>query len=734
MTRLLKFLIIAFLISNAAYSQNSLFSMDEAILKSKTTLAPKNLKQLNWIPNSTKYFFIDDVSMLIINDAKNKTKQEVNIQKKINWQLAKLKVDTLKEIPQLVFVNENILRFETKYKQIAYYFLNEDKVELRNSENNNLTNADYANKNEFVAFTVENNLRILTCLISEINLSSGDTWTKTGNIINVTDENNSEILNAAANVHRNEFGITKGTFWSPQNNYLAFYCMNQTMVNDYPIIDWTQIPATSKNIKYPMSGGKSHHVLLKIFDVRNKRTVEVKTEKNSEQYLTNITWSPDEMHIYIAILNRAQNHLKLNSYNSLTGDFEATLIEEKDEKYVEPLNPILFIKNNPKQFIWQSNKDGFNHLYLHDSKTGKQIRQLTIGNYEVLKVHGFNENGTKILYTANAESPICKDFYSVDLSSSKVTKLTNGVGTHSIKLSDNGEFFIDNFSNISIPNNVLLCDSKTGTILKTLLISENPISNYKLGDMSVFTIKNDNNDDLFCRLYKPIDFDSTKKYPAIVYLYNGPHVQVITNSWLGGAANLWFQYMAQKGYVVFSIDGRGSDNRGKAFEQAIHKQLGTVEMEDQLEGVDFLKSKQWIDASRLAIHGWSFGGFMTTSLMTRHPDVFKIGIAGGPVIDWSLYEVMYTERYMDSPQENSDGYSKNNLLNYVDNLKGKLLMIHGTDDDVVVWQHSMAYLKKCVDKGKQIDYFAYPAHLHNVLGKDRAHLFQKITDYIFQNL
>jgi dipeptidyl-peptidase-4 len=422
-----------------------------------------------------------------------------------------------------------------------------------------------------------------------------------------------------------------------------------------------------------------------------------------------------------------------NEYNAETGEFIKTLFEEKDERYVEPMNPMQFIPTNPNQFIWQSNRDGYNHLYLYET-SGKLIKQLTKGNFEVIKVIGIDPKGDKIFYTSNAESPINKDFYSVSIGSGKIQKLSNGNGTHSIKLSQNCKYFIDNFSSTIVPNDVLLCDATNGKVLQTLLKADNPLSEYKLGDMKLFTIKNDENIDLYCRLYKPVDFDSTKKYPVIVYLYNGPHVQLVTNSWLGGAANLWFQYMAQHGYVVFTLDGRGSDLRGKAFEQAIHRQLGNVEMEDQLEGIEYLKSKSWVDASRLGIHGWSFGGFMTTSLMTRNPDVFKVAVAGGPVIDWSLYEIMYTERYMDTPAENPEGYGKNNLLNYVDNLKGKLMLIHGTDDPTVVWQHSLDYVKKCVDKGKQVDYFAYPGHLHNVTGKDRTHLFQKITDYFMQNL
>jgi dipeptidyl-peptidase 4 len=724
----------ASLLFTAAEAQEKKWlTMDDAILKVRTSLAPKNLKQLNWIPNTSKYYYISDKKMMMMTDAATGKIDSLDVLSKLNSNDAFKGNEALSDVPALTFINANQFRFETKNKQVAYFNISDSKLLLRNELNHSLENIDFASSNDYAAYTTANNLSLISMLKTQEVFGAGETFKPSGSLLNITNETNAGIVYGASNVHRNEFGISKGTFWSPSNASIAFYRMDESMVNDYPIIDWMSVPAKNKNIKYPMSGGKSHEVTVGIYNLAKHTTVYLKTGMPADQYLTNIAWSKDEQHLYIAVLNREQNHMWLNSYNALNGDFEKTLFEETDSKYVEPLNPMQFIPNKPNQFIWQSNRDGFNHLYLYDV-SGKLIKQLTSGKFEVIKVLGFDAKADKIFYTANAESAINKDLYSVSLSSGKIVKLTNGNGTHTVKLSDDGKYFLDNFSSITVPNIITLCDANTGKVLQTILKSEDPTKDYKLGEMSIFTIKNENNDDLFCRLYKPVDFDSTKKYPVVVYLYNGPHVQVITNSWLGGAANLWFQYMAEHGYVVFSIDGRGSDMRGKAFEQAIHRQLGTVEMEDQLEGVEYLKSKSWIDASRIGIHGWSFGGFMTTSLMTRNPEVFKIGVAGGPVIDWTLYEIMYTERYMDTPTENPEGYAKNNLFNHIDKLKNKLMLIHGSDDNVVVWQHSLDYIKKCVDKGKQVDYFVYPGHQHNVLGKDRSHLYQKISDYFFQNL
>jgi dipeptidyl-peptidase-4 len=505
--------------------------------------------------------------------------------------------------------------------------------------------------------------------------------------------------------------------------------MDQSDVTDYPIIDWSTVPAKNKNIKYPFAGNKSHYVTLQIYDLKKGSTVQVKTEGPKEQYLTNIAWNPDESKIYIAVLNREQNHFKMNEYDAATGNFVRTLFEEKDEKYVEPLHPMLFVKNNAKQFIWQSRRDGYNHFYLYNID-GKLVKQLTKGPWEVKSENGFDEKGENLYFHANAQKPVNHDFYSVNLKSGKMTRLTRDDGFHLVTTSEKGDF-IDNYTSCYVPREYrsISKDGKTTTLFK----ADNPLKDYKTGSWNLLTIQNSEGTDLYCRIFKPADFDSSRKYPVIVYLYNGPHSQMVTNSWMLGG-EVWYQYMAQKGFIVFTMDGRGTSYRGKAFEQAIHRQVGTVEMEDQLKGVEYLKSLPYVDGNRLGVHGWSYGGFMTTSLMTRHPGIFKVAVAGGPVIDWSMYEIMYGERYMDMPQENKEGYNKNNLLNYVDKLKGKLLMIHGTQDDVVVWQHSVLYQRKAIDKGVQMDYYIYPGHLHNVLGKDRAHLMEKVCNYFISNL
>ncbi|HET6227953.1 MAG TPA: DPP IV N-terminal domain-containing protein [Bacteroidia bacterium] len=719
---------ILFFYLHLAFAQTKLLTIEDALTKNKTTLAPAKLKQLQWIKGSDLFSYVQkkgEAESLIIQEATQKIpQQEISIAL-LNEALKTINEASLSSYPAIQWKNKNQFNIDIQNKTLLYDISKKQITVERTTDINELAEGkDVAPKTNYMAYTVKNNLFVY----------DGK------NELIVTNDADENIVNGMA-VHREEFGIMKGTFWSPTGNLLAFYKMDQRMVTDYPIIDWTVRPAKSNIIKYPMAGDKSHEVTVGIYNVQTGKTVFLQTGEPKEQYLTNIAWSPDEQHIYIAVLNRKQNHLKFNSYSAVTGYFEKTLFEEKNDKYVHPMNPMVFVPNHPDQFIWQSERDGYNHLYLYNLKG--ECKQLTKGKWVVTSVSGFDAKGTKVFYSSTAEGAITRNLYSVDFKKAKITRITTGEGTHapwysekdkSISwLSEDGKYALDNFQSTNVPREIAVYSTQ-GKKVNTLLTAENPLKDYQLGSMNIFKLKSESGEDLFCRMYKPTNFDSTKKYPVIVWQYNGPNVQLINNSWNGAAADLWFQYMAERGFILFTLDGRGSANRGLAFEQAIFRQVGTGEMKDQLVGVNYLKKLKFVDTLRMGLYGWSYGGFMTVSMMTRYPGIFKVAVAGGPVIDWSYYEVMYTERYMDTPEENPQGYKEAALIPYIDRLKGKLMIIHGTQDNVVVWQHSLMYIKACVDKGKQIDYFVYPGHEHNVLGKDREHLFQKITDYFIQNL
>lgn len=700
-------------LSSLAIAQNKLLTIQDAVLKGRGSLAPKRLQNISFIPNTDRFAYVDNNTITTGDVSTGKTQQVLTLSN-LNAGLRAIKEDTLAAIPALSWKTATEFSFENDKGDVTFAIATGRAVSTPSDKKGPLENEEAAEGTHALAYTKDNNVYVV----------------HGGKEVQVTKDGSYELVYGKS-VHREEFGITKGLFWSPQGNLLAFYRMDQSDVTDYPVIDWSVKPAKNKNIKYPMAGGKSHYVTVGVYDLKKNSTLYLKTEGPKEQYLTNIAWSPDEKYVYIAVLNREQNHFKLNEYEAATGNFTRTLFEEKDDKYVEPLHPMLFVKNNPSQFIWQSRRDGYNHLYLYNIN-GSLVKQLTKGNWEVKDVNGFDDKGERIFFHANEQSPVNQDFYSASLKSGEVKRLTYGNGYHTAVLDSKGNYFIDNFTSCYTPREYNIINTGTKKAVN-IYKAENPVKDYKLGRWSLFTIKNSEGTDLWCRLFRPADFDSTKKYPVIVYLYNGPHSQLVTNTWMAGG-ELWYQYMAEKGFIIFTVDGRGTSFRGKEFEQAIFRQLGTKEMEDQLKGVEYLKSLPYVDASRIGVHGWSFGGFMTTSLMTRYPGTYKVGVCGGPVIDWSYYEIMYGERYMDMPQENKEGYDKNNLLNYVDKLKGKLLMIHGAQDDVVVWQHSMMYQKKAVDKGIQLDYYVYPGHYHNVLGKDRAHLMEKVTEYFIQNL
>ena len=698
-----------------SYAQKML-TVSDAVLKQRNTLAPEKLNQLSWMGSTNYYAYIDmkdNISTLFTSDAKiNQSKAMLTITE-LNALLKGKNLKETKDFPYIKWTSATVGTFEKENKLVTLDLAAKtiSSVTELPAISENAENMDKAS-NGNIAYTVDENLYVYA---DNKNLQ-------------VSKDGNFDLVYGKS-VHREEFGIMKGTFWSPAGNLLAFYRMDQNKVTAYPIMEIGDRPATARMIKYPMAGDSSHFVTVGIFNPKTNATVYLKTGTPREQYLTNIAWSPDEKSVYIAVLNRDQNHLKFNRYNATTGEFEKTLFEEKDEKYVQPMNPMKFVPNKPNQFIWQSERDGFKHIYLYDI-SGKLIKQLTKGNWLVTGVSGFDTKGENLFFTSTIESPVTRHLCKVNLKSGKVEQITSGTGTHTSWVSADGTYLLDHLQSLDVPReqSVYTCKDKKKTVV--LKNAENPLKDYALGKLSIFTIKAEDGTPLYCRQFLPVKFDSTKKYPTLVYLYGGPNAQMVNNTWNGGG-DLWFQYMAENGYVVFTLDSRGSENRGKVFEQATFRNLGVAETKDQLVGVNYLHSKSWVDKDNMIIYGWSFGGFMTTHMMVKHPDLFKVAIAGGPVIDWKYYEVMYTERYMDTPKTNPEGYKNSDLTSFAQNLKGRLLMIHGTEDPVVVWQHSLLFLKSCVDKSKLIDYYVYPGHEHNVLGKDRANLYDKITDYIF---
>lgn len=586
--------------------------------------------------------------------------------------------------------------------------------------------ADWNNASKAVAYVSDHNLYVMDA---------------EGKTTQLSTDGSREIVYGQA-VHRNEFASMKGTFWSPDGTKLAFNRMDQSMVADYPQVNTFEREATYEPDKYPMCGMTSHKVTIGVYDMKTGKTVYLKAGDPTDRYFTNLAWAPDGKKVYMFELNRDQNDCRLTAYDAETGEKTGELYREVDEKYVEPLNPIVFLPWDKSQFIMQSRQDGYNHLYLctlgmHGSRMASnteslEVEQLTEGKWEVLSVLGFNSKTKSIIYKSNEASPIQQNVYSVSVANKKRTRIDEGgKGWHDgSTISASGRYLLDNYQEPTVPRRIVAIDTQTGKS-HCILNAKDPWKEkgYNIPEYSCGKLKAaDGTTDLYWRMVKPVDFDPNKKYPTVVYVYGGPHAHNVDARWHYSSRS-WETYMAQKGYLLFILDNRGSEHRGKDFEQATFRQLGQEEMKDQMKGVEYLKSLPYVDQDRMGVHGWSFGGFMTISLMTNYPDVFKVGVAGGPVIDWKWYEVMYGERYMDTPESNPEGYAKTSLLNKAKDLKGKLQIITGMNDPTVVPQNCLMFLNACSEAGTQPDFFTYPGEGHNMMGHKSVHLHERITQY-----
>ena len=693
----------------AVLAQQKELTLKDAVLNQYRAYYPDRVNGFQWIPNTDCYVFAS-------RNYQTLYKSSVGGKKDTQWytiqQVNEALGSQLSSFFGLEWKNENEFFISDGLNWYVFDTAS-GKGKMLHGLDESAEHTEFHQSTQNIAFTKGNNVYINT----------GD-----GLKLIVTDNADKNIVSGQS-IARNEFGISKGMFWSPNGQHLAFYEKDESEVHDYPLLDINQTPGELVSIKYPMAGQKSEKPRVGIFHLATKQTVFISPRGASDDYLTNLAFTPDNNFVVIAEVNRAQDHMWLNVYEVKSGKFVRTLLEETNDRWVEPEHPAFFPNEKSNNFIWISEKDGFNNLYYYDF-TGKLIRQLTTNKFVTKNILEAKNTGKLIYFSATGPNPLNTLVYSVDLNGVQ-KQVTKEEGTHEVSISTDGRFIYDGFSSRTMPfkAEILTANGKKG---KFLISSSDKLSDLKIGTAEISTLTAKDGSILYTRLIKPSNFDPKKKYPVLVYVYGGPHAQLITNSWLDGA-NLWMYWMAEQGYLVYTLDGRGSAERGFEFESQIHRRLGTVEMEDQLTGVDYLKSLPYVDANRLAVHGWSFGGFMTTSLMLRHPDVFQVGVAGGPVTDWKYYEIMYGERYMDRPEENPKGYEESCLLTHAGNLKGDLLLIHGTVDDVVVLQHNYALVKKFVELGIQMDFFPYPMHKHNVSGKDRVHLMENILTYVLEN-
>lgn len=709
--------VLLFIITALCSAQSKTFSIEDVVLNSYTTLATSSPSGLNIIADTDMYSYIEDRNeefVLVRSYVNSDKKEDVLFLNVLARVLERSNIEAPAKFPKIKWITPSLFSCWIKNNYIEYN-VDDNVISKHISLPKDAENKEISPDRNYIAYTVEHNLFVID---------------KNAKIFKISDESNKDIIFGQA-VHRNEFGIEKGIFWSSDSKKIAFYRMDESMVTDYPILDINTIPATVEMIKYPMAGQTSHQVTTGIFDLTSGSITFLKTGEPEDQYLTCLTWGPESKFFYTGHLNRDQNHFELYKYDVNTGNQLAKLYDETNDKFVENEHPLYFLPEDNTRFILISEKDGFEHLYLYDT-TGKEIKQLTSGKWSVIEYLGFDKNGD-IIFSSNIEDPTGQNLYKLDMNDYSIIRLTKENGTHNISFNERGNIYIDKFSSLNNPGFVAVGNLNNNTT-KVIKKFDNPISDYEVGKTEIFKVTNQSGTDLYCRAVFPANFDSTKKYPVIVYVYGGPHVQLVKDEWARGRYRFWFLKMAQEGYIVFTVDNRGTANRGREFEQATFRQLGTPEVEDQVFALNKFMENPFVDKERIGVFGWSYGGFMTTSLMLKANDIFKVGVGGGAVIDWEYYEIMYTERYMDTPETNPEGYKEANLLNHVDNLKGKLLLVHGTSDPTVVWQQTLLFAKAAVKKLKPLDYFPYLDHPHGVVGHDALDLYNRITNYFLDNL
>ena len=613
---------------------------------------------------------------------------------------------------------ESIYRYS---KKSIFYVYNTQSKQLNKVFDKKIQLANFSPDSKYVSYVFRNNIYLY-----EIN---------SGKIQKITHEGvpNRIICGGTDWVYEEEFGLVQGYEWSPNSRYIAYYTFNESKVPEFSmdIFEENLYPKQEK-FKYPKAGERNSIVKIKIFDLEQKTDIVAQVNKKTESYLPRITWTNQSNKLFVQRLNRHQNHLELISINPNSGE-GIKIYEEKDAAYIDIHDNLTFYKDD-SGFLWTSEKDGYNHIYLFQIN-GKERRQITKGKWDVTNFYGFDEDNKVLYYQSNESSPLEKDIYRINVWGKSKNKLSDLEGTNNASFSENYSYFINTNSNANTPNTINLYNAQ-GQKIRTIKNSQklkDTLANYELGQKEFFNFKTDQGTKLNGWIMKPADFDQNKKYPVLMYVYGGPGSQTVTNSW--GGNYMWCQLLLQKGYVVVSIDNRGTGGRGAKFKKCTYKELGKLETIDQIEGAKYLSKLDYVDDTRIGIWGWSYGGYMSSLCILKGSNQFKTAIAVAPVTNWRFYDTIYTERYMQTPDENPDGYDLNSPIHHVDSLLGNYLLIHGSADDNVHVQNTYEMTNALVNANKQFDLFIYPDKNHSIYGgTTRLHLFTKITDYIIKNL
>ncbi len=573
-----------------------------------------------------------------------------------------------------------------------------------------------------IAFARENNLYVY------------DIASKQTTAITADGKKNSVINGITDWVYEEEFAFVRAFDWSKDSKKVAYIRFDESQVPEFSMsIFKKDLYPTVETFKYPKAGEKNSEVSLHIYDVTSKGTQKVNLSQYADFYIARMQWTNEANVLSAQVLNRHQDNLDLLFVDGNSGATKVVL-NEKDKAYVDVTDNLTFLKDN--SFIWTSEKDGFNHIYLYD-KTGKLKNQVTKGNWEVTNYYGFDEKTNTVFYQSVENGSINRDVYSINLNGKNKVRLSKTTGTNAATFSPNFQYFINTFSSATQPTTYTLNEAKTGKQVQVIEKNEalaTKLKGYNLSAKEFFVLKTAKGNELNAWILKPKDFDPTKKYPVFMYQYSGPGSQQVNNDW-NSNDDYWFQMLAQQGYIVACVDGRGTGFKGAAFKKVTQKELGKYEVEDQIDAAKVIGNYPYVDKNRIGIWGWSFGGFMASNCIMKGNDVFKMAIAVAPVTNWRFYDSIYTERYMQTPQENASGYDENSPINHVTKLKGKFLLIHGSGDDNVHVQNSMQMMEALIQANKQFDSQIYPDKNHGIYGgKTRIQLFTKMTNFIKENL
>ncbi|MCV9931519.1 S9 family peptidase [Flavobacterium sp. LS1R47] len=603
-----------------------------------------------------------------------------------------------------------------------YYLYNIDTKELTKLFDFKVQEPTFSPDGQKIAYAKENNLYVY------------DLASKKSTQITTDGKKNSIINGITDWVYEEEFAFVRAFDWSKDSKKLAYIRFDESLVPEFSMsIFKTDLYPTIETFKYPKAGEKNALVSLHIYDAAANATKEVKLGNYNDFYIARMKWTNDTNTLSAQVLNRHQNNLDLLFVDGTSGASKVVL-NEKDKAYIDVTDNLTFLKDN--SFIWTSEKDGFNHIYLYD-KTGKLKNQVTKGNWEVTSYYGFDEKTKTVFYQSTENGSINRDIYRIALDGKNKVRLSKNVGTSKATFSPNFQYYINTFSSASQPTTFTLNDAKAGKELQVIENNEalaSSLKAYNLATKEFLVLKTAKGNELNAWILKPKDFDPAKKYPVFMFQYSGPGSQQVANQW-NNSNDYWFEMLTQQGYIVACVDGRGTGFKGAEFKKVTQLQLGKYEVEDQIDAAKVIGNYPYVDASRIGIFGWSYGGFMASNCIFQGNDVFKMAIAVAPVTNWRFYDSVYTERYMQTPQENASGYDNNSPINHVDKLKGKFLLIHGSADDNVHVQNTMQMMEALIQANKQFDSQIYPDKDHGIYGgKTRVQLYTKMTNFIKENL